>query len=58
MTDRELQLRRRIKGCTWLLIAGLVVSGVTAIPLQTELDVLARLFGSQECLPTRPVPDL
>ena len=47
MTDRELQLRRRIKACTWLVIVGLAVSGITAIPLQSELDVLARLFGAQ-----------
>src|SRR5688572_7665904 len=51
MTDREIQLCRRIKACTWLLITGLIVSGVTAIPLQTELDILARLFRSENLAP-------
>jgi hypothetical protein len=48
MTDRELQLRRRVKVCAWLVIAGLVVSGLTAIPLLTELDMVARLLGAQD----------
>jgi hypothetical protein len=47
MTDRELQLRRRVKVCAWLVIAGLVVSGLTAIPLLAELDMVARLLGAQ-----------
>ncbi len=47
MTDHDLQLRRRIKACTWLVIVGLVLSGLAAIPLQTELDVLARLLGAE-----------
>jgi hypothetical protein len=45
MSEPELALRRRITVCTWFLIAGLVVSGVTAIPLAAELDLLARLSG-------------
>jgi hypothetical protein len=39
--NREQQLRRRLRAMTALVIAGLVVSGATAIPLQWELDVLA-----------------
>ena len=31
-------LRRRIGRLTWLFIAGLVLSGATAIPLESELD--------------------
>jgi hypothetical protein len=45
MNSRELQLRRRVAWCAGILIAGLVVSGVTAIPLAAELDLLARLVG-------------
>ena len=39
------QLRRRIKWVTWLFIIGLVLSGVTAIPLKWELDILVKWFG-------------
>lgn len=42
---RENLLRRRIRALTWLFIIGLVVSGVTAIPLNWELDLLANWFG-------------
>ncbi len=38
-------LRRRIRFATWVFIAGLVVSGATAIPLQWELDLTARALG-------------
>jgi hypothetical protein len=44
--NREQVLRRRIKLLTWLFIVGLVVSGVTAIPLQSELNLLVNFFGS------------
>lgn len=43
--NREEQLLRLIKGLTWLFIIGLVVSGATAIPLNWELDLLAKWFG-------------
>lgn len=42
-TSREIILRRRIKILTGLFIAGLVLSGATAIPLKWELDFLANL---------------
>jgi hypothetical protein len=42
----ELLLRHRIKLLIWLFIFGLVVSGATAIPLQSELNLLVNLFGS------------
>lgn len=48
MTSREVQLRRRIHVWTWILIVGLVLSGVTALPLQTELEWLARWLGAGE----------
>lgn len=43
--NREHILRRRINRWTWFLIFGLVVSGATAIPLITELDLLTKWFG-------------
>ena len=43
--NREQILRRRIKVWTWFFILGLVLSGVTAIPLVTELELLTRWFG-------------
>ncbi len=41
--NREQILRQRIKLLTWLFIVGLVISGVTAIPLLTELDWLTKI---------------
>ena len=43
---REQTLRRRINLLTWLFIAGLFLSGVTAIPLQGELNLLVKFSGS------------
>jgi hypothetical protein len=51
MTARESQLRRRLRGWTWLLIIGLVVSGVTALPLQSELELVARWLGAGDATP-------
>ncbi|MSU57551.1 MAG: hypothetical protein EXS35_05130 [Pedosphaera sp.] len=45
---REQTLRRRIKFFTWFFIAGLVVSGATAIPLTTELNWLVKFTGARE----------
>ena len=39
------QLRRRIRWLTGLFMLGLVLSGMTAIPLTAELDGLASVFG-------------
>lgn len=39
------QTLRKIKWLTWLFIAGLLLSGVTAIPLQTELNAAANFVG-------------
>lgn len=41
-------LRRRIRFMVWVFIIGLVVSGVTAIPLQWEMNLAARLLGGDE----------
>jgi hypothetical protein len=43
--NREQQLRRRIRWLTGFFIAGLVISGVTAIPLVTELNWLVSWLG-------------
>lgn len=48
--DREHILRRRIKLLTWFFIVGLVVSGATAIPLQTEIDWLVHWTGADRML--------
>lgn len=44
----EKHLRRRIRLLTWLFIAGLVFSGATAIPLETELNWLVKVTGAQQ----------
>ena len=48
-TILESQLRRRIRWLTWLFIVGLVLSGVTAIPLVTEVKWLADISGTSAC---------
>jgi hypothetical protein len=45
---RQQVLRRRIRALTWLFIIGLVISGVTAIPLEREVDALVALTGAEE----------
>lgn len=44
--NREPILRRRIKLLTWLFIIGLVVSGLTAIPLEWEMNRVLKIFGA------------
>ena len=44
--NRESVLRRRIQQLTWCFIVGLVLSGATAIPLQSELNLLANCLGT------------
>src|ERR1041385_284665 len=41
--DRRL---RWIKWLTWFFVVGLFISGATAIPLLTELDMLAKFLGA------------
>jgi hypothetical protein len=43
---RENTLRRRIKFLTWFFIIALVFSGLTAIPLEWELNLLTKMFGA------------
>ena len=45
-TNRQDRLLRRIRIFTGLFIAGLVLSGLTAIPLEWEVDWLARATGA------------
>jgi len=45
VTDRETMLLRRIRWLTGVFILGLVVSGVTAIPLTTEVSWLCGWLG-------------
>jgi len=44
MTRNE-RLLRRVGALTWFFIAGLIVSGATAIPLKSEVDWLVQLTG-------------
>jgi len=51
MTLAESKLRRRIQLGTWAMIIGLVVGGITALPLQTELDIFTRWLGAENLAP-------
>lgn len=44
--NHERILRQRIRWLTWLFIIGLVISGVTAIPLRTEVNWLTGQLGA------------
>jgi hypothetical protein len=43
--NRPVNLQRRIRLLSWLFITGLVLSGVTAIPLPREVDLLVNGLG-------------
>ena len=45
-TEPTSTLRRKIRALLWFFIFGLVVSGATAIPLETELKLLVPLVGA------------
>ena len=49
--NRE-QTLKNIRRLTWLFIVGLVVSGATAIPLQSEFDAAAKFFGGTSAFDT------
>ena len=51
MTQREIALRKRVITCAWIIIIGLVLSGLTAIPLQPELDLAAKWLGAENSSP-------
>jgi len=44
--SREQTLHRRIRLWVWLFIIGLVISGATAIPLQSEVHFLSKHFAN------------
>jgi hypothetical protein len=44
--NRGPQLRLQIRLLTWIFIFALVVSGLTAIPLETELNAAAKVLGA------------
>src|SRR6266699_2743266 len=46
--NREQTLRFRIQVLTGLFILGIIVSGITAIPLRSELDWLVKIIGARE----------
>ena len=52
LLNREATLRRRIRLLVWFFIVGLVISGLTAIPLQWELNFGAQLLGGDEAAAT------
>ena len=54
--NRETILCRRIRTLTWFFIVSLVVSGLTAMPLELELDWLARLLGVAGQTPDQVAP--
>jgi hypothetical protein len=48
MNNNPDSLRRRIRLLTWFFILGLVVSGITAIPLEKEVRGIISFLGLQE----------
>jgi hypothetical protein len=50
--NRERLLLRRIRFLTWVFIIGLVLSGATAIPLQSEVGWLAEVTGARRLVET------
>ncbi|UTW63190.1 hypothetical protein KFE98_03265 [bacterium SCSIO 12741] len=45
MTDKTTALKKRIRIWTWIFIFFLVLSGVTAIPVKWEMDLLLSIFN-------------
>ena len=56
--NRSQTLRRRIKLLTWFFIVGLVISGATAIPLESEVNLLAKWFGIESQTSTTATSEL
>ncbi|MBC8096976.1 MAG: hypothetical protein H7Y43_14310 [Akkermansiaceae bacterium] len=54
--NHEQTLRRRINLLTWLFIIGLVISGVTAIPLVTELNWLTQISNANALAQSASAP--
>ncbi len=55
MTESEI-INRRIRPLVAVFMAGLIISGVTAIPLQFEADMGARLVGADSATSAFPEP--
>ena len=56
--NRSQTLRPRIKLLTWFFIVGLVISGATAIPLESEVNLLAKWFGIESQTSTTATSEL
>jgi len=50
--NRTLTLLRRIRFLTWFFIIGIFLSGVTAIPLITEVNWLVEITGASQLSPS------
>jgi len=48
MKDRQQSLLRRIRAWVLIFIIGLVLSGATAIPLETELNWMVKWTGAEQ----------
>ncbi|HEY0021677.1 MAG TPA: hypothetical protein VGB24_02175 [Longimicrobium sp.] len=46
LAARVARLRKRVRWLIWFFIFGLVVSGVTSFPIQTELEWLTGMLGA------------
>jgi hypothetical protein len=44
------QLRLRLRLLTWFMILGILISGATALPLETELGFICEKLGSDSIL--------
>jgi hypothetical protein len=56
--SREQTLRQRVRYLTWFFIFGLVISGATAIPLEWEMDLLAKFLGVADQTSSQAGPGL
>lgn len=57
MNSRDAKLRQRLRLWTWVMILGLFFSGVTALPLLAELELLARWLGAGDLSPAQAGSD-
>ncbi len=48
---RQMQLRRRIQTFAWVMVLGLFLNGIAAIPLQTQVDAAARVMKVEHLNP-------
>lgn len=46
LKNRRMDTRNRIRACTWLLIVGLTLSGLTAIPIESEVALGRAILGA------------